>query len=86
MKAIGKYAHKLQVLALRYEYETYRPYSYKGLKSICLGCSELRELYIGTPHHRATRKAVELFNLKRPNVMISYQPPNHLEYNILNMI
>ena len=64
LKAIGNYAHKLQVLALRYEYETYRPYSYNGLKSICLGCPELRELYIGTPYHPATRKAVELFNLK----------------------
>ena len=48
LKASGKCAHKLQVQALRYEYETYRSYSYNGLKSICLGCPELGKLYIGT--------------------------------------
>jgi len=85
LKAIGMHALKLQVLALRYEYETHRPYSYEGLKSICLGCPELRELYINTPHHPATSKAVKLFQVKRPEVMISYEPPNHLEYNIMNM-
>ena len=81
LKTIGMSCKMLQVLAIQYVGRTWKPYSYGGLMSICRGCPALRELYINTFYQPEAQRAMVLLKASRPDVVVSYHRPNHLEYN-----
>lgn len=84
---LAKYAVNLRILSIYENEGDNYVFVQEGLKSLCFGCPQLRELYLFIEHTMPYMQLFfDLWTALKPQLSIRMYPPHHLAYNVLNIV